>query len=472
MDTRMGVLFIVLLFVVITIFTLIMLKSYQRRVSFIHPGWILVIVNSLYGLFVPVAYILLGDNLYQVYVGVARYFNSTNFIKIIWMYLIISTSFLYSQGLISLASKIYPNNINVNKRIDTNSDFKQINRLAIKIISSVLFIVGVYLIYLRFSVSGGLLSAFSVSRRDLAANLADSGVFTRYEYFLQPFFIISLLYILKIEKYKKLKLRRERFFFRFTLLTYIMYLFLVGIRLNIIVLTLGLFYILYTNSIIIMNKEKAKLFISQFWRNHKRAILRLMVVVFIVFGWYTYQRTNIRDAVLGETIKFNTVSFLSLLFPSEFATGYTPGLIILNNGFTDLGTTYWQKFIPSSVLSLIGITSNSTVSKDLAWRLHGIGRSAVYTITLPIDIYTATKSYFMIFIIGCVIYISFWLLFEKLSKKDFWGNCILAIVFLNLFYIIRVEAANWFPRIWQGTLIILIIRIIYTVLNKVKIIKR
>ena len=105
-------------------------------------------------------------------------------------------------------------------------------------------------------------------------------------------------------------------------------------------------------------------------------------MTFLFFGWYTFQRASIRSSLIGQEINLTGVSLGKLMFPQEFSTGYVPGILMISNDWHDLGTSYWKKFVPKSVLSLIGIEQGNTVANDLVWSLYGVGR-AVYTITLP-----------------------------------------------------------------------------------------
>lgn len=464
MNKRFDVFILITIIILIALTTLHLIKKQQKKIAFIHPGWILVIVSSIYALFVPIAYLFLGDDLYKAYIDVSNNFQEDYFIKIIGMYTILLLSFLYSQGLIIIISKIKQRSKYYSGRAVKINSVKPIKKHANKIVTVVLLIIGVYLIYIRFNAVGGFVSAITLSRRDLADAIADTGLFSRYEYFFQGFFILNLSSILTEHSKKTPKIA-----FIISLISYTLYLLLMGVRLNIIVLLLGLFFVLYTSTLVVFNKKHNKVFNSKFWYNNKKKILVFTFIAFLFFGWYTFQRANVRSTLIGESIDFNKVNYVSLLFPSEFSTGYVPGLIMMNRGWNTLGPPYWQKFFPSSVLALLGVEQSMTVAKELAWNLHGLGRAPVYTITLPIDIYLGTSSMVLIFVVGSLIYLVFWKLLSSLSKKGYWGTCFSALIFLNLFYVIRVEAANWFPRIWQSSAILFITWLTYLLLSRIEV---
>lgn len=460
---KLEVFLLVLLIILLTALTLLLIKKQQNKLTFIHPGWIIVIVNCFYGLMVPIAFLIYGDNLYIVYSDIFDHFDSGSFIKVIKMYAVLSVGFLYSQGLITII-----NNVLNSAEPKIHKKTVRLRPVKEKLLSTLIMllpIVGAYIIYIRFASVGGFISAISLSRRDLAGAIAESVIFARYEFFFQGFFI---LYFALISR-KQFKKKSQSVGFVLMLSLYIIYLLLIGIRLQIIVLIIGLIFILYSSTLGIVLKNKSRVIISEFWIKNKRKVIAFGLLIFIFFNWYTFQRVGIRLTLVGEKFDITSVEPAELLFPKEFSTGYVPGLLMLNNSWNDLGSVYyWQKFVPSSVLTFVGVEPSNTVAKNLAWSLHGVGRSAVYTITLPVDIYSSTNSYFMIFLIGSILYLVLWRIICLLSKRGYWGICFSALIFLNLFYVVRVEAANWFPRIWQGGLVLVIVWAIYSVLSRIK----
>lgn len=455
---------IAFIYVFITIINIILLRDNQKKIGFVHPGWFLVIVNGLYGFIVPISYIVLREDIHKAYSGVYKYFNYDNFVFIMWMYVFVSIGFLYSETIIILIRKISLKKVKNNYMKFRKKKEEKVDLKSIYLVLNIMLIIGIYLIYLRFNIVGGLSQALLYNRRDLAAEFAESGIFSRYDYFFNIYFIIKLSVILKYD-------RKKRKIFRYVLILfgYILFTFVMGIRLNILVLLLSLFSVLYSNDIKIYKKGGITRVVSQFWLKNKRKLVFGVVLVFILFSWYTFQRTNIRNALVGGALEIKNVSLVSMLFPGEFGTGYVPGLISLNNNYNSLGSSYWLKFIPGRVKSFIGMDMSNTVAKDLAWNLHGKGRAAVYTITLPIDIYVATNNVFMIIVISSILYFIFWTISNSIHNKTIWSTSLNSIIILNIYYVIRVEASNWFPRFWQSISIFLITMLVYQFVSKVKI---
>lgn len=455
------ILLYLIILILISLFLLILVKENQKKIKFLHPGWILIGVILMYSSFVPAAYLLGRNNFSDLYFNVYKHFDYKNFTLIMSMYIFSLLGFLYAQFIIMFLNK---------KRINSLSRKNKYNKFIVhkkgifKFVTLLLLVIGIYIIYFRFSSIGGFLTYMNINRRDLAAKISRSLSFARYDIFINIYFILIFNYLLsnKINLFKKI-------FVNILLLNYFIFLLLMGVRLNILVLLIGLFFLIYSNNINSYIKGDTKIYFSKFWLKNKKKILIIVILIFLFMSWYTFQRANIRDGFTNDSVKVNKVSILSIVFPEEFITAYSPGLIILENNWGNLGPTYWKKFIPNTLMELLGFSRNTTVSSDLTTNIHGTtSRAAVYTITLPLDIFVGTNSFFMIFIISSIIYLVSYFLIYIFYRKNFWGRSISALLYLNLFYIIRVEAANWFSRIWQSFLVLIIIYFFYFILSKLK----
>lgn len=420
--------FLVLAGAVILVSNLILIFFQQRQLNFIHPGWVLCAVLSFYGL-APGIYIIESLEKQAPLMGTLdRHFTTAAFEGTLELYLCAILGFFLAQLCVQTLQSI---------RIPHLTGFMQ-ERWAFSGASFfagiALLIIGVYIMTLHYGRVGGLGAFMAYElRRDAYADLVESSVFSRFQLVFHSAFVLMVLSLFTTKQGRSFRLRS----LSLLLVGYLGFIFLTGNRLETIVVSIGVLSCIYAFD---------RGCITRRWKG----LLLAVAICFFLFSWHTYGKHELRKAFSsGEQLE-SSIS-VDTLFPAEALTGYFPALVFFNYRFeAPQGMSYAYSVVPSSVARMLGIVKPS-LSDDLIALLGA--RSAVYTITLPVDIYFLTGSLAIVILISMLIYFLFFSIMSFLIARGPFGFGLCGIVSMNLWYVIRVDAANWVSRLWQDCVV-------------------
>lgn len=415
-------------------FNLWLISRHQRKLRFLHPGWVLVGVTVFYGLPVPLFWIVAPDVLYELSPSFLRHYNPDVFLFIILLFVTSLAGFWFGEFFIWSTAV-------VRRRARGNiwhSAKVMLRKAALmRILITLGVLVGGFLFWSYYRPVGGFISFISYDlRRDAFHDLTQmSAGALHYGRIFQSVFVFFGLHILTQGKHRSL----YDYILSVILCSYIFLSLLRGTRLEIITLSLGTMFLVYALR-------------PEMLRRWRMWIILVGVALALVLTVYGDVRNEFRTWLFkGEKVQI--ALGLASLFPSESITGYVPGLISIGNEFEPFHTPYWLRAIPSTLAGLLQIKKPETLSQSIANYLRGPGGRAVYTITLPTDSYLGTGTLAGTFAISVLLYVGFYILISVASRMSLLGIGLGALIYMNLWYVVRVEVANWFPRVWQSVLI-------------------
>lgn len=282
-------------------------------------------------------------------------------------------------------------------------DYKQFSNKKAKIILNtitlLLLVIGFFSL-IQFTVKlGGIKEILLSNRSEKYSNMSDLGVNSYYVSIFKLAIFIYTYVLLKLTSSIKFKNI-------FIILTFIIYSFIgviTGSRLNIVILFLGILYLVYSINIDILKENKKKIIFSSI----------ISIIFFII--WQSGR------SVIPHYLNTGEINW-SLLSKSDFSrsesvTGYIPGLIILKTGIFRYNSFYFFRifsYFPTRITDIFGIQKPVSISLLLSELQFVRTGNAIYTLTLPIDIFIS-MGYIGIYIISFFLYLFVFKIIKKLA---------------------------------------------------------
>ena len=437
---RMLMWMLVAILAELALLCLLLLRMQQRRISYLHPGWALVLVSFFYALPVPLLWLLSPEAIGDLSDALVEYYRFDRFHAIVLFFALSMAGFLSAQILISVAGKAAGRTWRALVKLS-----RGLHRGALRMSIAVACTCAIVLGWMYFSSIGGFMAFLSVSRREAFEQLSAASPIIRYHSLVNGFFMLFAVYVLS-------RPRRSRVatgIFWISLASYCALELAKGTRLTILVLLLGLGAVLFAI-------RPSAVF------SRKRVLVVAMVAVAVLFSWFGMQRSNVAAFLQGRGWYGGTeaASWMDL-FPLETITAYVPGLVMLDVEDQGFNTPYWRKPIPSTVSNLLGWEKPDTLSRAMAIYMVGPSGQPVYTVTLPTDIYLGTESAALVFAISLLIYLAFHGAVSAASQRGYMGIGLAAILFMQTWYVVRVEFSNWFSKLWQDVLVFAVFWLLY-----------
>ena len=409
-----------LLSLIIIIFNVFLLFQNQKKVPFLHPGWLLNLLLIFYGFTTPLYLSFASNDVSKLNTYFVSVFTYDSFLKIFLLYILILITYTFCEIGIYYYLKD-KKRIIVTKKSIINGWEKQSYKLTFFLLVTVLALV----IFQNLYVLGG----FSASEI-LNKNLRYETVFgIPYTPLYQAIYLFWFHYLIKFDS-KKI---RYNFFYLTTYLIFTLFIIFMGTNLQILLVIIGKIFILFA-----YNKE-------YLFKNWKPITFILIILASIFISVQNYRELKVHD-----TQSFNMSDILKIpnLTDFETITGYIPGLIILN----DEHITHEYSFgdfitegLPNSLITAVGVDKGNSLTK-LVHDSHLINNTGMYTVTLPVNLYAGVGLVGMVLLsifVYLLIFIAIYSCFKMGNKFIY----IATIIFCTLFYLIRVGLNSWLGKI-------------------------
>ena len=351
----------IILYIIIFTITLFILYKNQLISGLIRPGWFFSIVTFFYYGF-PLIYLKFDPD--YTLITFNRVIN-TEFLDYICIILLIGqVAFLFSEILVT---KFLRHKQPIIK-------LKDINNTIIYIFLGLSY----FLFFYRWNLVGGYINILGMNRVDYINAVAGLNSYSRYDLTLN---IATLFLTIKITLHNNF-IRKNKVLIGAYLLLLLLIL-LMGTRLLILNYIIGFFCILYT-----LNKK----FIIQ---RKKSLFFSLLTILFFLI---TYQsiRNDIQQHFTSG--KFNITTEKISIIPNEFFTGILSEHSLKMGNKPNDQISYFQRLIPTSVKSLIGIKQYDRYVEEIAnYSVYSSGR-LVYTIPFIFDVYHGAGNNILLFI--------------------------------------------------------------------------
>ena len=440
-EQRLLVWMLVGILAMLALACLLLLRIQQRRVAYLHPGWVLVLVSFFYAVPVPLLWLLSPEATENLSSTFVKYYHFGRFHTTVVLFVLSMAGFLCAQILISVAGKTAGRTWRALVKLT-----RRIHRGALGMSIAIACACAIALGWAYFSRIGGFMAFLSTSRKEAFEQLSAAATFIRYHSFVNAFFVLFAVYILARQRRSK----AATGVFWISLAGYCALELAKGTRLTILVLLLGLTFVLFTI-------RPSAVF------SRKRLLTLAMVTVAVLFSWFGVQRGNVAAVLRGHAWQEDgteTAGWIAC-FPRETMTAYVPGLVMLDVENQGFDTPYWRKPIPRTVSGVLGWKGSDTLSRAMATYMVGPSGQPVYTVTLPTDIYMGTKSAALVLAISAVIYLALHGAVSTASRHGYMGIGLAAILFMQTWYVVRVEFSNWFSKMWQDVLVFAILWLLY-----------
>lgn len=189
----------------------------------------------------------------------------------------------------------------------------------------------------------------------------------------------------------------------------------------------------------------------EWFAHHKIGLMVAGAAAILFLVLYGSLRDSARHGLATGEWNAPDLSLYSL-FPTEAVTGYVPGFIVERAGRSSFDASYMKRALPRRLLDAGGVEKPATISMQLARYMWGADARAVYTITLPLDLMLAMGVPAVALVPG-ILYLLLYGAVRTASRRGPLGVGLAAVLYLNTYYIVRVEVGNWYARYWQDVLV-------------------
>lgn len=416
-------------FVIISLIVYIFVKS-QKYISFLHPGWLLLLSLALYGQVTPI-FVLYADygnisnNLFL------RLFEFQKFIKIYSVYtfilllILITEYFLYF--IINKQGKYQQTlNVNLSKKLSIS-----ITGFLVYIFSMIIFITD-YNSILNINPDLVFNKVERIENADVGSLLSFTNLY-----------MISFLFLfLSFFLIKNFKLR-----FTILLLFFISsgLIFYMGTTMQVLLMIIAFVYLgLYFKEFTLQKVVKYTVIITP--------IFLLLMTISEEYRKYQLNLTSRMD-------------FLSLPDFSVFEsiTGYISGFILLNSTYIIDNYSLIDVFlgvIPNSILSVMNIdhTSMTVLIRDS----HLASSYGTYVPTLPISI---IPYLWAAIVLIPILYLVIFFIIKILTQYNLITLLISTLFYIDLFYLIRINIEDWIAKFRFDLFILLIFFLLYKLIE-------
>ena len=422
---------LLIIFISIAIVALWLLNAHQKRLEFVHPGWILVITILFYGLPTPLVWVVNAAALLDIAPELVGRDDQEAIFSVLLMYVLSLVGFVSAQALIFFQDD--KNRRSHRSVVRSNT----VRATPIRFAIAVCGVVGLYLFYLNYQKVGGYIAFLSFgSRSDAVELLSIEEGYTRYQLVFLAMFVlwISLACIVRN--------RRRSIILAISAFVYALVILSTGSRLPVLVLSLAMLFVVYVSAREVLLRYRLR-------------VIMVASVALIGFSLYGTLRADVRYYLAYGEWQPTTLSVIDL-YPSETTTGYLPGLVFESVGWDQVERNYIGNFIPASFYRLVGSEKEEPVARVLARSMRGYWGRGVQTVTMPVDMY-AGSNMFGVWVLSLVVYLLLYIVIRVVYRYGVFGMGCSAIVFANCYYVVRVESANWFGRLWQSLAIFVVL---------------
>lgn len=432
-----------LVLILLLIFNLILISShlkylfkFQKKINFLLPSWLVVSALFLYGQFMPI---------YLLYAKIDTSINNT-FLSVydFKSFIIIYISYTIISILIFIVDIIFSNSIKNKGEVNKNNyNFENMNvskKYALFLTGIIAYILFLFVFMKDYnylsSMSGNLV--FNKTERINNNVLQTKISFTNL-------YMVSFLFLLF--SYFTFKRKLVKIFILILFIISSGFIFYMGTTLQVLLMLIVFMYFTYK-----FNRGLIKRYLIS-------SVFIIPIFYFLVVFTEAYREYKLN---LNSKIEISSVINFSTF---ETVTGYLSGLVVLksryimeNYGINDLifGS------LPSTLRNLLNY--DYTPITNLVDKSEIISVFSTYVPTLPVSL--LPYWYIAIFVFPLFYYIIN-ILFFSLNKSGIIMYLISAIVYIDLFYMVRINIEAALGKIRLDLILLSVFIILYIILNKI-----
>lgn len=432
-----------LVLILLLIFNLILISShlkylfkFQKKINFLLPSWLVVSALFLYGQFMPI---------YLLYAKIDTSINNT-FLSVydFKSFIIIYISYTIISILIFIVDIIFSNSIKNKGEVNKNNyNFENMNvskKYALFLTGIIAYILFLFVFMKDYnylsSMSGNLV--FNKTERINNNVLQTKISFTNL-------YMVSFLFLLF--SYFTFKRKLVKIFILILFIISSGFIFYMGTTLQVLLMLIVFMYFTYK-----FNRGLIKRYLIS-------SVFIIPIFYFLVVFTEAYREYKLN---LNSKIEISSVINFSTF---ETVTGYLSGLVVLksryimeNYGINDLifGS------LPSTLRNLLNY--DYTPITNLVDESEIISVFSTYVPTLPVSL--LPYWYIAIFVFPLFYYIIN-ILFFSLNKSGIIMYLISAIVYIDLFYMVRINIEAALGKIRLDLILLSVFIILYIILNKI-----
>ncbi|MFH4919677.1 O-antigen polymerase [Staphylococcus cohnii] len=432
-----------LVLILLLIFNLILISShlkylfkFQKKINFLLPSWLVVSALFLYGQFMPI---------YLLYAKIDTSINNT-FLSVYDFkpFIIIYISYTIISILIFIVDIIFSNSIKNKGEVNKNNyNFENMNvskKYALFLTGIIAYILFLFVFMKDYnylsSMSGNLV--FNKTERINNNVLQTKISFTNL-------YMVSFLFLLF--SYFTFKRKLVKIFILILFIISSGFIFYMGTTLQVLLMLIVFIYFTYK-----FNRHLIKRYLIS-------SVFIIPIFYFLVVFTEAYReyKLNLKSKIeISSVINFSTF---------ETVTGYLSGLVVLksryimeNYGINDLifGS------LPNTLRNLLNY--DYTPITNLVDESEIISVFSTYVPTLPVSL--LPYWYIAIFVFPLFYYIIN-ILFFSLNKSGIIMYLISAIVYIDLFYMVRINIEAALGKIRLDLILLSVFIILYIILNKI-----
>lgn len=413
----------------------------QKKLVFIHPGWLLNALILFYGLITPISLLFSFNNYQNMNSNFLNLYSFDNFFAVYLLYTLVLFIFTISEIILMyyLRNSIFEP-LSVRKLLGWEKQ---------GYLFTIFLLVFFLLLNIAYHISqmGGINALLVVDKVSRYEVIESTGFSIPYSPFYQVTFLFWYYYLIKNNVEKKMFL----LLYWITFLTFSFFILYMGTTLQILMVIIGKIFIIfaYKRELILSNIKKIIIYIG------------ILGTVILFLG-------NFLDIVLGKVNKelsFKNIFEIPDVTRFETVTGYLPGLVVLAD--ENIGKSYhighsFLSLLPSSIRSFF--ESNFQTLTELIHESYINNTYGWYTITFPINSF-ATSGVLGVILSALIMYIGVFAILNYCFRRK--GNAVFisVILFSIMFFIIRIEFSQWVGKLRLYIALTLLILVIHYLIN-------
>ncbi|UXS36969.1 O-antigen polymerase [Staphylococcus delphini] len=432
-----------LVLILLLIFNLILISShlkylfkFQKKINFLLPSWLVVSALFLYGQFMPI---------YLLYAKIDTSINNT-FLSVYDFkpFIIIYISYTIISILIFIVDIIFSNSIKNKGEVNKNNyNFENMNiskKYALFLTGIIAYIIFLFVFVKDYnylsSMSGNLV--FNKTERINNNVLQTKISFTNL-------YMVSFLFLLF--SYFTFKRKLVKIFILILFLISSGFIFYMGTTLQVLLMLIAFMYFTYK-----FNRSLIKRYLIS-------SVFIIPTFYFLVLFTEAYREYKLN---LSSKIEISDVINFSA---SETVTGYLSGLVVLksryimeNYGIND----FIFGSLPNTLRDLLNY--DYTPITTLVDESEIISVFSTYVPTLPVSL---LPYWYIAICVFPLFYYIINILFFSLNKSGIIMYLISAIVYIDLFYMVRINIEAALGKIRLDLILLSVFIILYIILNKI-----
>jgi len=423
--------------ILVIFFAVVLYVLNSSRLGFLHPGGLILILSIFYGV---IPYLLLKFFpliTFQVYPLFFDLYSESILDELFVVYVFSLLGFFFGETCLFIRLK---------GSIRGGNNFKNPRSVPIYF-SSIIYVllVGVFF-YIKYEPIGGYLNFISqASRRDSFEYLY--GGWARYEMFFYVAFFSLLILWGRTEK-----LKVKYILVPFSLI-YFSHVIMSGGRLELAITLVTLFF--YFSAI---HREAI--------RKNKFKIFGFFLAFFVVMSLFSQVRSYMRDdRVMGSTDSFEVRS--SMLIPKEMFASYISGFITLREREYYMSSVF-NRIIPSKVAGMMGVEKEDTLPRKMSVISVFSSGIPVHVVPFQLDLRLLGFGFIGVMLISSLVYLFVINLYISGFRGGGWFRILISMLLvMNVWYMMRVDLSNWFPRLYQTLFVACFFYILYLLFSAV-----